>query len=382
MIKVLPYLPVEDLGGRPHVLVDGAPQTGTVLALSHWPQSPTARVLARDLSAEIVFAFLHASRGEVLPEPAGATATARKSRAEIRSAMSAAQRAEAVSNDHFDVDGLVSVFAMTDPDFALGHEELLVDVASCGDFGVVRSRSAARIAFAIGGIADEYATRAPPDAGIVTTPSWSGARYRAVLNRMIELIEHPEHFRQYWESDDVAFGASLEDLRAGLVRIEELRAVDLAVVTRTPGDSRAVSAGSSEDLSAPLVDEVALHSATSASRILAFNGGRCELYFRYESWVRYVSRQIPRRPDLGALAAQLSAAEPSGVRWTADGVGSLVPRMRPESNAETGLEAPVIRRIVADYLRSAPAAWDPFRRGGALMPVAIDNATSRRPQGS
>ena len=63
MTRVLPYLPVEELEGRPHVIVDGAARSGSVLTLSHWPQSPTPVGLARDLSAEIVFAFLRASRG-------------------------------------------------------------------------------------------------------------------------------------------------------------------------------------------------------------------------------------------------------------------------------------------------------------------------------
>ena len=186
---------------------------------------------------------------------------------------------------------------------------------------------------------------------------------------MIELVEHPEHFGRHWEERDAALGASLEAMRAGLIRIEELAEVDLAVVTRSPGVSGAVSARGLEDRRALMLDEVALHSATPASRILVFDEGRCELYFRYEGWVRYVSRQIPRRPDLEPLAGQLGAAEPSGLRWTADGVGSLVPRMRPESNAETGLEERVLCRAIVEYLKSAPAAWDPFRLGGALIPL-------------
>ena len=366
-MAAIAYLPVEELGGRPHVVVDGATRAGTVLALSHWPQSPTPPVLARDLSAQIVFAFLHASRGEVAP--GGAQAKVASSMSQIRSAIEAAGRAEAVTSDHFDVDGVVSVFAMTESDFALRHEELLVDVASCGDFGVVRSRSAARIAFAIETIGDDCTSESGLGEATVGASIGSGPRYWAVLGRMIELVEHPEHFGRHWEERDAALGASLEAMRAGLIRIEELAEVDLAVVTRSPGVSGAVSARGLEDRRALMLDEVALHSATPASRILVFDEGRCELYFRYEGWVRYVSRQIPRRPDLEPLAGQLGAAEPSGLRWTADGVGSLVPRMRPESNAETGLEERVLCRAIVEYLKSAPAAWDPFRLGGALIPL-------------
>ncbi len=346
------------------MLVDGAARPESVLTLSHWPQSPTPRALARDSSTQIVFAFLHAARGDI-----GALG-ARRSNAEIIAAIAAADRAVAVTNDHFDEDGLVSVFAMTDPEAALRHEEMLVDVASCGDFGVVRSRKAARIAFAIAPLSEEAQEAATePDGVAKGSLGWSGTRYRAVLGRMVELLEHLEAFRGYWEEQDAAFAASLDDLGTGSVRIEEVPDVDLAVVRRDRHVERAqAEAGTGGDSAVPL-NEVALHSATSASRILAFDGDRCRLYLRYESWVRYVSRHVPRRPDLAPLAEELSSAEPSGIRWTADGVGAIVPQMRPETDRRTDLDPETIVSTVVSYLRSAPPAWDPFRRGGALIPA-------------
>ncbi|MGA3216886.1 MAG: DUF6687 family protein [Acidimicrobiales bacterium] len=366
MSRALGYLPVEELEGRPHVLVDGAARAGSVLTLSHWPQSPTPPALVRDLSAQIVFAFLHAFEGRLaLGAPATHRGQQRRSGVEIKAALAAFERAQVVTNDHFDEDGVVSVFAMADPETALSHEELLVDVASCGDFGVVRSRQAARIAFAIGPIA--AAAEAAELSLVAERPgSWSGPRYRAVLERLVELIEHTEAFRSYWAEQDAVLVSSEEDLSNGSVVIEEVGEVDLAVVRRLRGTAPpgSVAAGA-----VPL-SAVALHSATPASRVLAFNGGRCELYLRYESWVRYVSRQVPRRPDLAPLAAQLSALEPSGLRWSADGVGSLVTRMRPEPDGETDLDPAVVSRLVVAYLKSAPPAWDPFRRAGALIPMS------------
>jgi hypothetical protein len=364
--RSLSYVPVEELEGRPHVIVDGAARSGSVLTLSHWPQSPTPVGLARDLSAEIVFAFLRASRGGDGPGTAQARVGRHSSRLELASAIAGARWAEAVTNDHFDEDGFVSLLAVTDPDFALSHEELLVDVASCGDFGVVRSRQAAQIAFAIGPIGED-AGEAPP-APADRPGSFTGPRYRATLERAVELVEHPDHFRHHWEEQEAALAASQEALRAGAVTIDEVPEVDLAVVRRVAG-APCASGGLDTPLRGGLaLHEVALHSATSASRILAFNEGRCELYFRYESWVRYVSRMVPLRPDLEPLAEQLSAAEPSGSRWVADGVGSLVSRMRPVSGV-TELAPAVVQRMVVAFLKSAPGAWDPFRNGGALVPV-------------
>ena len=363
MIRALPYVPVEELRDRPHVLVDGTTRPGSVLTLSHWPQSPTPGILARDLSAQIVFAFLHAAAGG-----SGRRATGR-SGTEIRRAIEAGARAEAVTNDHFDEDGLVSVFAMTDPDTALRHEGVLVEVASCGDFGVVQSRRAARIAFAIGPMALDAASGASETEFAAERPgSGSGPRYRAVLERTVELLEHPERFRRFWEEEDTAFAATLDDLRAGSVVIAEIPHVDLAVVTRVTGAGAARRAVA-EGCDGGELNRVALHSATSASRMLLFDAGRCELYLRYEGWVRYMSRRVPLRPDLGPLADLLTVAEPSGVRWAAEGVGSITTRMRPEPDGASDLEPAVISEAVVSYLRSAPPAWDPFRRGSPLVPA-------------
>ena len=97
-----------------------------------------------------------------------------------------------------------------------------------------RSRHAARIAFAIGPLADKGAT-VSHDGAAERPGSWSGPRYLAVLEQMPELIEHTERFEPYWRRADAAYGASLEDLRCGLVHIEEVPEVDLAVVTREGG---------------------------------------------------------------------------------------------------------------------------------------------------
>ncbi len=339
--------------------------------LSHWPQSPTPDALARDLSAGIVFAFLHVLSGRA---PWLARGDKRRARAAI---IAAGELAEAVTNDHFDEDGLVSVFAAADPEMALRNEELLVEVASCGDFGVVRSRQAARIAFSIGPMGEEAVVA--EDLGAERPGSFLGPRYRAVLERFAELVEHTDRFSRYWQDEDDALAEGLGDLESGRVVVEELPEVDLAVARRVKGRPlHPRGAGAGDPVA---VNEVALHSATTASRVLVFDEGRCELRLRYEGWVRYVSRRVPLRPDLAPLAAELSALEPTGRAWAAGGVGSLVTRhatrargdgTRPRGHKECR------RRLPEDCARSMGPI--PPRRC-ARPPRGAPTAEQNRPGG-
>ena len=63
-----------------------------------------------------------------------------------------------VTNNHFDEDGLFSVFALTEPQQALAMRELLIAASFAGDFGVVLQRDAARLCFIIEALSD-------PDSG-------------------------------------------------------------------------------------------------------------------------------------------------------------------------------------------------------------------------
>jgi hypothetical protein len=62
--------------------------------------------------------------------------------------------ARVVSNNHFDQDGLVSVFALVDPVEARARRALLEDLAAAGDFATYRYRDAARASMVISALTD------------------------------------------------------------------------------------------------------------------------------------------------------------------------------------------------------------------------------------
>src|SRR5687768_13104944 len=97
------YVPYESLGTTPNIVVDGYGTKSTVLSLSHWPKSGTPAHLKADASAEIVLKWLELGDPKV--------------------------EASAVSNNHFDEDGLTGVWSVLNPEKALARRDLIADVA-------------------------------------------------------------------------------------------------------------------------------------------------------------------------------------------------------------------------------------------------------------
>ena len=135
-----PYMEYEASRDRPNVVVDGSPNAGTVLALTHWPGMAQPPGMGADLSAQMAFRFVRSG---------------------------ADPGADVVTNNHFDQDGLASMLAFVEPDRALAHEELLIDLAAAGDFGTYRFRDAARASMVISAYTD---TERSPIAAELTGP--------------------------------------------------------------------------------------------------------------------------------------------------------------------------------------------------------------------
>jgi hypothetical protein len=313
------FVPYADAASVPHVIVDGAPTAGTVLTLSHWPKSGTPAALRADTSAEIVFNYL--DRPDVHVE------------------------AEGVSNNHFDEDGLIGIFALLQPALASRFRALLRDVARVGDFGVYRSRNGARIACMLAAYANPKTSPLPRSTFSGAYPQVAASLYRELLPVLPHLITHVEDYQALWESDDRALSEGEAWLDGGIVSVEPKPDLDLAIV-RVP-------------LDVPVPHEMALNTRTPYSRLIVVRGQSIELRYRYEGWVQFTSRPVAPRVDLGPLAAQLNADETHG-RWVFDGVDEITPRLHLDGGAATSIPADAVVARMEEALRSGQPAWNPY----------------------
>jgi len=265
--------------------------------------------------------------------------------------------AEVVSNNHFDQDGLTSAFAFVDPDGAAVRSQFLTEVGAAGDFATTEDRAAARVSMTIAAFADK--DRTPLESPDEDYETWCATLYQELLGRLPELCEHPERFRNLWAAEDATLDASQAAIATGGVLIEEIPALDLAVVT-VPDDAPTAGGHRFASQWTMGLHPIAINNATSMLSLLTIRGATCEFAYRYESWVQYRSRRPRPRVDLGPLAEQLTADETSGVHWVADRVSGLTPTLHTAGSEQSSLPADHVRGRLIDHLTSSSPAFDPY----------------------
>ena len=139
-------------GDAPAISCDGL-VPGAALDLTHWQGNRTPQRFKADTSTEIALNFV------VSPE-------ARE------------QWASAVAvNNHFDTDGVLSVWTLLDPEGALARRDLLVAAAEAGDFDEWPALDR--------GLWLDAAIRA-----VGSGAADDAAAYQTVLSQLPELIDH------------------------------------------------------------------------------------------------------------------------------------------------------------------------------------------------
>lgn len=328
----------------PHVLVDGARRPSTALLLSHWPGSVLPEGLARDLSAESSFAYLRA------PWAWG-------------------HGASVVTCDHLDEDGLVSLYALAFPGAALEAEAALVSLARAGDFDVLDTLEAGRGAWGLRTLLDPGRS---PLAGLRGGRGASSVCARGVPGELLDLVgalaADPGRHPALWAAEDAAYGAGRAALEAGRVRLEEHPEVGLLVATCDEGLPASAGAAVGHGGRRLPIHPAVLHGATEATRILVVQGRSYTYYDRYETWVAYVSRDLPPRRDLTVLAARLGASD---ARWTADPPSALVPVLASDPSRPSRLSPERLVQELVAHLVPAPAAWLPHRGHPAGEELAV-----------
>ena len=267
--------------------------------------------------------------------------------------------ANAVTCNHFDIDGLVSAWALIEPLKALEHEDVLRETARIGDFRELR---VTRGRGDDDGDGDAFGMWSETTAALRLC-AWINSVERTLFTRPFEGNEHRESARKYAHFLPlVADALNAVEPRAGSTADADdaaaersgLRTGDAEVARVLDGVTRLYGTGSVEgnrdwetretwdDLGVCVVrcespvHYYALFSlATDADVVVSiYSGGRYEVECKYTGFVDYRSRATWPRVNLRALANRLNASDAavtrrgSRLRWDVSGYTDPGPVLR------------------------------------------------------
>ena len=285
------------------------------------------------------------------PRSRCATTSRPRSRSTTSTIPSCTCRAEFVSNNHFDQDGLMSVYALVDPDGRAVTRE--------------RGRST---------------SPAPATSAPSTTATASASRGRSRSSRhdapgrrsvpraarpAAELLDHPERYREHWADEDAHLEASEAAIWSGESRSQEIPELDLAVVP-VPDELDRATGPPLHHLGPRGRGASRARSTTRpTASVLTVHGGSYELEYRYETWVRYLARRPLGRVDLSPLAAELDRARARrrtlGLRRRRRDRPDAAPdRCRPERRRARSRRSDFRDAGDPGADRPAISAWNPY----------------------
>lgn len=282
----------------PKLSVDGT--VANSIHFSHWQGNQTPPALKADTSTEIALNLVRS------PNPHELTGGI-----------------ELVTNNHFDTDGVLSVWTVLNGARALPLAEHLIAAAEAGDFSEYTTEAGVRASIVIQG-SDQVAPNDEPGsplanhlAGEVLTDD--ARAYELVLPEVERVITHTGDYEFLWCEAFARISAAMESFARDRSRVEEFADASLSVVTLAP--ELFSPAGFDPTRHAAPYTAIAHHARGQLFLIAVpmTSGWSYRVDYPYYSWAETVSRPMVVRRDFRAILARLNELEKgASAEWRAD----------------------------------------------------------------
>jgi len=280
----------------PKLSVDGT--VDNAVHFSHWKGNETPESVKADTSTETVL--------NVVAAP---------NRRELTRSI------DLVTNNHFDTDGVLSVWTMLSGERALPLREKLIAAAEAGDFSELSSVDGVRASIVIQGSDSPIdKSGSPLAAKLAGSPVDDEAHaYLLVLPQVEQVISRTSDYEELWRDSWQRIETALESFAKGESRAEEFADDHLSLVTLAPQ----IFGPHGFDPARDAVPFTAIsHHAKGELFLIAtpLNGGWAyRLDYPYYSWAETAVRPPIVRRDLSALMIELNELEKSGTgEWRID----------------------------------------------------------------
>ena len=275
----------EDLDNVPKLSVDGTVPNS--IHFSHWEGNTTPAAVKADTSTEIALNLVASPR-----------------RTELT------QGIDLVVNNHFDTDGVLSVWTVLNGERALEFRDLLISAAEAGDFSEHSSDDGVKVSIAIQGLnqAGSDNDDASPLASFLAGEKVDddARSYELVLPEVERLLSNVNAYEALWRDGWNNVAAALESFARGESRVVEHEDSRISLITVAPDLRESLMAISKH-----------AHGEMFLIATPANGGWSYRLDYPYYSWAETVVRPEIVRRDLTTALATLNERGGDG-RWKVD----------------------------------------------------------------
>jgi hypothetical protein len=287
------------LADVPKLSIDGTVENA--VHFSHWQGNHTAPEVCADTSTEIALNLVGSPRRLALTGGV-----------------------ELVTNNHFDTDGVLSVWTVLAGERALALREPLIAAAEAGDFSAYTGERGVRASLCIQGT-----DGAIPDGGVVSPLARQLAggatidearAYELILPEVERVLTRTDDYEHLWRAGWDEIERALESFARGASRVVEDAETRLSVVTLAP-DLYGASGFKPTRHAAPYtaITEHARGDIYLIS-IPMSDGFSYRIDYPYYSWAETQVRPRIARHDLAPLVARLNELEQQNANgaWKTD----------------------------------------------------------------
>ena len=284
------------IADAPKLSVDGT--VDNAVHFSHWKGNETPASVRADTSTEIALNLVAAPNREELT-----------------------RGIDLVTNNHFDTDGVLSVWTVLTGERALPFRDKLIPAAEAGDFSELSTEDGVRASIVIQGSDSPTDNSGSPLARhLAGEPVNDDARaYELVLPHVERVLTHTAEYESLWRDAWDKIAAALDSFAKGTSRVEEDREAKFSFVTLAP-EIFSTSGFKPTRHTAPFTAiSSRAHGELFLITTVLDNGWTYRIDYPYYSWAETVVRPQIGRRDFASLVGRLSELEKrSAGQWQID----------------------------------------------------------------
>ena len=286
----------EAIANTPKLSVDGT--VDNAIHFSHWKGNETPASVKADTSTEIALNLVAAPNRDELT-----------------------RGIDLVTNNHFDTDGVLSVWTMLNGERAQPLRDKLIAAAEAGDFSEFSSEDGVRASIVIQGSDSPIDKSGSPLvrqlAGKEVNDEARG--YELVLPHVEDVLTQTNKYESLWRESWDRVARALDSFAKGASRVHEDREAKLSVVTLAPEVFAPNGFDPSRD-AAPFT-AISYHARGELFLIATpfENGWAYRIDYPYYSWAETVVRPAIGRRNLSPMLARLNELEQNSfAKWKLD----------------------------------------------------------------